>query len=183
MKEEQRVPRRGLIIGVLALLGLCVLGCALVVIAGIPAFRGEVRDGVHDTFATEIARQPTPLAGSGSADGSYTLTAASLEAGLRENLEDEEADEDLIVRITSTSFDIGITSQGQDAIYTGTPAAENGEFVIRDMSTENSLVSYLLSPETIANAIEEAINDHLAARNERLTAVQLADGSMTLVVN
>ncbi len=181
--EERRVPQRGLIVGALVLLGLCVLGCAMVVVAGIPAFRGEIRDGVHDTFATEVAHQSTQGLVAGSQDGSYTLTATSLEARLRENLEEEDDDDALIVRITSTELEIGITSQGQDAIYTGTPDAESGAFILRDMSTANGLVGYLLSPETIANAIEDAINDHLIASNQRLTAVQLSEGVMTLVVN
>jgi hypothetical protein len=177
------VQRRGLLIGAGAVLGFCLLGCVLVFVAGIPAFRNEVRDGVHDTVATEVARQIPPATGGTAQPGSFTLTAASLQTSLRQNLDEDEDDEQsLIVRITTEQVEIGITSQGQDAIYTGTPVAEGGEMKMRDMTTDNGLVKFVLPPGTIANAIEDAVNDYLASNNLRLDAVLLADGEMTLVV-
>lgn len=44
-------------------------------------------------------------------------------------------------------------------------------------------VGYLLPPSTIAGAIEEAFNGHLAANDLRLDTVELTDGVMTLVVS
>jgi hypothetical protein len=176
-----RNPRRGLWIGVAAVLGFCILGCILVFVAGIPAFRNEVRDGLHDAVATEVARQIPPSAAGNAQPGTYTLSAASLEAGLRQHLEDD--DDALIVRITTTQIEIGITSQGQDAIYTGTPVAEDGELEIQEMSTENGLVSFLLPPDTVAGAVEDAVNDYLAANSLRLDAIELGDGEMTLTVS
>ena len=177
------MQRRGFVIGAAAVLGFCLLSCVLVFVAGIPAFRNGVRDGVHGAVATEVARQIQPATGGAAQPGTYTLTAADLEAALRQNLNDGEDDEALIVRITSVRVEIGITSQGQDAIYTGTPAAADSQFTMRDMATDNDLVSYLLPPSTIAGAIEDAINDHLAANNLRLDSLQLTDGEMTLVVS
>ncbi len=177
------MQRRGILIGLSAILGLCLLGCVLVFVAGIPAFRNEVRDGVHAAVATEVARQIPPATGGVAQPGTYILTAANLEAGLRQNLDDQDDDEALIVRITTVQIEIGITSQGQDAIYTGTPTAENGRLVMRDMTTGNSLVSFLLPPDTLASAIEDAINDHLVANNLILDSLQLTDGEMTLVVS
>jgi hypothetical protein len=179
--RDLRNPKRGLWIGVAAVLGFCILGCILVFVAGIPAFRNEVRDGLHDAVATEVARQIPTTAGGTAQPGSYTLNAASLQAGLRQNLDDD--DEALIIRITTGQIEVGITSQGQDAFYTGTPVAENGELEIRDMTTDNGLVSFLLPPDTISAAIEDPVNDYLAANNLRLDALELGDGEMTLVVS
>jgi hypothetical protein len=172
--------KRGLWIGVAALLGFCILGCLLVFVAGIPAFRNEVRDGVHDAVATEVARQiPAP---SGTVEpGTYVLDAASLESSLRQTLDDQ--DEAVIVRITNVQIEVGVTSQGQDAIYTGVPAAEDGELVVNDMQTDNGFVSFILPPGTIAGAIEDAVNDFLAANNVRLDALELGDGVMTLTLS
>jgi len=173
-------PRRGLWIGVASVLGFCILACILVFVAGIPAFRNEVRDGVHDAVATEVARQiPAPTGGTAE-PGTYTLTAASLQASLRDNLDDQ--DDAVIVRITSVQIEVGVTSQGQDAIYTGTPIADDGELEVRDMETTNSVVSFLLPPDTIADAIEDAVNDYLDANNLRLESLVLSDGEITLVV-
>ena len=178
------MQRRGLLIGAGAVLGFCLLGCILVFVAGLPAFRDEVRDGVHDAVATEVARQIPPISGGAAQPGTYTLTDADLEASLRENLDENEDDEqDLIVRILPTHVEIGITSQGQDAIYTGVPAAEDGELVMQDMDTDNGFVSFLLPPDTIAGAIEDAVNDYLTANNLRLDSVTLSDGELTLTVS
>jgi hypothetical protein len=178
--RDLRNPKRGLWIGVAAILGFCILGCVLVFVAGIPAFRNEVSDGLHDAVAAEVTRQIPATAGGTAQPGTYTLSAASLQAGLRQNLEDD--DDALIVRITPVQMEIGITSQGQDAFYTGTPVAENGELEMRDMTTDNGLVSFLLPPDTIGGAIEDAVNDYLAANNLRLESLELRDGEMTLVV-
>jgi hypothetical protein len=179
-----RVQHRGWLIAGAAILGFCVLGCALVFVAGLPAFRSEVRDGVHDAVATEVARQIPAVPGSSAQSGTYTLSAADLEASLRQNLDDDESDDqDLIIRISADQVEVGITSQGQDAIYTGTPVAEDGQLDMRNMETDNGLVGFLLPPNTIAGAIEDAVNDHLAANDLRLDSVQLADGEMTLVVS
>ena len=164
------------------MLGLCLLGCVIVFAAGVPAFRNEVRDGVHDAVATEVASQIPPATGGATQPGSYTLTAAALQSGLRQNFDDDGDDQDLIVRVKAAQIEIGVTSQGQDAIYTGTPAVEDGALVMRDMTTENGFVGYLLPPSTIAGAIEDAVNDYLAANNLRLDSVQIADGEITLVV-
>lgn len=180
---DTRVQRRGLLIGASAVLGFCLLGCILVFVAGIPAFRNEVRDGVHDAVATEVARQIPPATGGAPQPGAYTLTAADLETGLRQNLDEDDDEQALIVRITDAHVEIGITSQGQDAIYTGTPVADNGEFDMREMTTDNNLVSYILPPGTIAGAVEDAVNNYLATNNLRLDSLQLADGVMMLVVS
>jgi hypothetical protein len=179
--RDLRNPRRGLWIGVAAVLGFCILGCILVFVAGIPAFRSGVRDGLHDAVATEVARQIPTATGGTAQPGTYVLTAANLQAGLRENLDDD--DDALVIRITTDQIEVGITSQGQDAFYTGTPAAENGDLVVHDMTTDNGLVSFLLPPDTIAGAIEDAVNDYLAANNLRLDALELRDGEMALVVS
>lgn len=179
--RDLRNPRRGLWIGVAAVLSFCILACILVFVAGIPAFRNEVRDGLHDAVATEVTLQIPTASGGVAQPGAYTLSATSLEAGLRQNLEDD--DNALIVRITTVQIEVGITSQGQDALYTGTPVADGGELNMREMTTGNSLVSFLLPPETIAGAIEDAVNDYLAANNLRLDALELGDGEMTLVVS
>lgn len=179
--RDLRNPRRGLWIGVAAVLSFCILACVLVFVAGIPAFRNEVRDGLHDAVATEVTLQIPTASGGVAQPGAYTLSATSLEAGLRQNLEDD--DNALIVRITTVQIEVGITSQGQDALYTGTPVADGGELNMREMTTGNSLVSFLLPPETIAGAIEDAVNDYLAANNLRLDALELGDGEMTLVVS
>jgi hypothetical protein len=178
--RDLRNPRRGLWIGVAAVVGFCILGCVLVFVAGVPAFRNEVRDGLHDAVATEVARQIPTATGGVAQPGSYTLDAASLQAGLRQNLEDD--DEALIVRLTTVQIEVGITSQGQDAFYTGTPVAEDGELEVQEMTTENGLVRFLLPPDTIAASIEDPVNDYLAANNLRLDRLELGDGEMTLHV-
>lgn len=177
------MQRRGLLIGVSAVLGFCLLGCVLMFVSVIPSFRNEVRDGVHDAVATEVARQIPTGTGGAAQPGTYTLNATDLEARLRETLDDEQDEQDPVVRITDNYIEIGVTSQGQDAIYTGKPVAEDGKLTIQEMSTDNGIVRFVLPPGTIAGAIEDAVNSHLNSNNLRLDTIELADGQLTLVVS
>lgn len=177
--------RRGWLILSGSVLGLCVVCCVLVFVAGVPALRSGIREGIEDAVATEVAQQ-IPAVGGQAEPGEHVITEESLEASLRGEFDSEggsSEDSDWLVSITPAGIEIGVTSQGQDATYTGVPRAENGEFVIADPDTSNRFFEFLLDPDDFADSVASSVNQYLAANGLRLDDVILEDGQMTLVTS
>ena len=171
--------RRGCLLGIAGVLGLCLLACVVGVVFGLPAFRDNVREDVADGIATEIARQIPALPGDAPPPGDYTVTAASLQQHLR--AESDAANvEDIVVRITPTALEFGFASQGQEILYAGTPRAENGRFVLPDLDANNDVLEFFLPPGDLARAVEDGVNRYLELHDLRLDALELGDGEMTL---
>lgn len=153
--------------------------CVLTVALGIPAARRGVRNAMRDALSTEVARQIPAPAGGSVAPGEYTITEQSLQQSLSENVTSSNA-QDTFVHITPTGIQLGVTSRGQDALYTGTPVAENGRLVMQNMDVNSRFLNFILPADDLAKIIENAVNNYLTQNHLRLEALQLADGAMTL---
>lgn len=162
---------RWLLFGGLGLALVCILCCALTFVVALPRLRDGFEESARDAVATEVARQVpgTP--------GTVTITAASLQASLRESA----GDDDIIVLITQTGVEIGVSNRGQDITYTGLPVAVDGRFEMQNMDSNSSVVDFFLAPDDFGNAIEEAFNGYLVANGLRLAALELSDGEMALM--
>ena len=172
--------RRGCLIVVLGFLGLCVVGCGVGYFVGVPWLRGNVRDSIRDGIATEVAVQIPAVPGAGVEPGTYQFTEAELLRNLRATSEDANID-DLLLDISPSGLKLGLTVPGnQDGTYEGVPTVENGRLVIEDMSVDNDGLEFLLPADDLAGAIEDGVNDYLAANGQHLTAVNLGDGTLSL---
>lgn len=172
--------RRGCLIGVVGTLGLCLIVCGLVYFVGIPRIRDSARDGVRDAISTQVAIQ-IPAEGGGNADpGSYTISASELQRQFLQNVNSDSVD-DIVIRISETGFDFGFTTSGnQEAIYSGFPVAQNGQLVMTGMTTTNDGLDFIFPAEDLGAAIEEAVNNYLAANDLELDSLTLENGSITL---
>ena len=166
---------RGWLYGGLAVVFLCILCCALGFVVGLPRLRDGFEDSVHNAVSTEVSRQIPAAA------GTYTITEESLQSSLRQSAGGDNAD-DLVVQITPTGIELGISAQSQSATYTGQPAAVDGRFEMQNMDTNSSVLGFFLSPGALGGAVEDAVNDYLVTNGLRLESVTLAEGEMTLTV-
>lgn len=178
--------RRGCLIGIGALLLLCLGVGALGWFVGLPALRGGLRDGIADGIATAVVQRLPATPGVGVAPGTYTITERELQASLLANSGGRAAtpaagDADLLVRLTPAGVEIGVSSQGQDARYRGRLAAADGRLVLPDLTVDNDALALFLPPSDLARAIADGVNRHLAANDLRLQSVIPTDGAVTLV--
>jgi hypothetical protein len=174
------MQRRGWLIGIAAVFGFCVIACLATVVFGLPAFRGNVKDSIQEGVSTEVARQIPATPGQSAPPGDYVITAESLQQSLRENANDSSDAENVLIRITTVGIDIGITSRGQEATYSGKPAAEDGRFVIQNFETNSRFLSFIIPADDLADAIEKAVNGYLQQNNLQVQSVELTSGAMTL---
>jgi hypothetical protein len=161
---------RWLLFGGIGFVFVCILCCALTFVVGLPRLRDGFEESVRDAVATEVAAQ---LPGT---PGTTTITAESLQASLRQSADDD----DIIVVITPSGLELGVSNRGQEVTYTGLPIAVNGRFEMQNMDSNSSVLDFFLSPDDMGNAIEEAVNGYLAANGLRLESVELIDGAMIL---
>jgi hypothetical protein len=166
------------IVGV-ALFGILVICCVLGFFVGLPRVRDELQDSVQEAVATEVAQQIPAIPGIGAEPGTYTITEESLESSMRESA-DSGDNNDWQVRITPEQMSFGVVTSGRDATYTGVPAAENGQFVMRDMDTNNRFFDFILSPDDLGDAISGSVNRYLAENNLQLESLELQDGQIIL---
>lgn len=174
--------RRTWLIGISAILGLCIISCIAIFFIFIPSLRDDIQTEVADAVGTEVTRQIPATPGQQLPPGEYTITQEALQASLRENVEGNDID-DVVIRINTGGIEAGFSSRGREATYTGTPAAEDGRFVLRDVVTNSGFLGYLLPAGDFGEAVEDAINRYLDERDLRLDAVRLDAGEMTLVTS
>ena len=171
--------RRGCLFALLALPGLCLAVGAFAWFVALPGIRDDIRGGVEDGIATEVARRLPPTPGLGVAPGTYRLTEEDLLTGLRANAEGANLD-DLVLRLAPEGIELDFSARGQTATYAGRPAAADGRLLLRDMATDNAALALLLPPADLGRAIAGAVNGYLAANRLRLQSVESTDGAVTL---
>lgn len=174
------MQRRGWLIAVAAIFGLCVIACLATIVIGLPSFRDNVKEEIRDGVATEVARQIPATPGQSAPPGDYVITAEALQQSLRDNAENGDEAENVVIRITVSGIEVGVTSRGQEAVYSGTPTARDGRFVIDEMSSNSRFLSFILPPGDMADAIEDAVNTYLQENNLQVQSVTLDNGQMTL---
>lgn len=173
--------RRGCLIGLIGVIGLCLGGWVLLWYAGLPAVRGEVRADLVEGVGTEIARNLPAASAVGIAPGSYVITAADLEQALGANFTGGGSVQGLSIDISPAGVSLGITAEGgQAATYTGVPATADGRLILRDMRSDNEVLEFFLPAQELGQAIADGVNQALAADRLILEGVELSDGRIEL---
>jgi hypothetical protein len=173
--------RRACLIIVVMLLGVCVLCVGLGWFVGLPRFREAVGDGFEDAMSTEVARELAPRPGAAPVPGVYTITEDELRQSLEAEAEGEGV-EDVLIRITPSELEFGFTSGSQELTYSGGVAVEDGQLVVTDFEANNDVMDFFFPAEELGAAIEDSINNYLAANGLVLDDVELQEGEMVLDV-
>ncbi len=173
-----RNQRRWLIAACVAAAVLVLCCCAFVTVP-LFATRQVLPRAIRHGLSTEVARQLPATPGRGVAPGDYQITEQELQERLRGSTDSDNVDR-IVVRLTPAGMEIGFDSRSRSFSYTGTPVAEDGQLVMRDMHVDNRVLGFFLTPGALGNAIEDAVNTYLADNGLRLAALQLGNGVMTL---
>jgi hypothetical protein len=173
--------RRGCLISVLVVLGLCVVGCGLGYFVGLPRIQDAFADEFEDAISTEVANQIPSIGGQPPAPGTYTITEASLLQSLQDEAEGGNV-EDVLVSITPNGIELGFDTGGQDVVYSGGVEAEDGRLVLTDFEANNEGLEFIFPADKMGEAIEDAVNNYLEENNLQLAGVELTDGEMILEI-
>ncbi|MGH2560593.1 MAG: hypothetical protein ACRDJH_16135 [Thermomicrobiales bacterium] len=171
--------RRGCLIAVVAVLGLCGIGCGLVWFVVLPRIQDEIAGEFEDAVATSVAGIP---AITDVRAGTAVVTEQMLNESFTGNVEGSEGVdvENIVANITPAGVEIVFDLTDQDATYSGQVVAEDGALVVRDMEVDPSQMGWFVPADKMAGAIEDGVNGVLEANNLRLRSVELGDGQMTL---
>jgi len=174
------VLRRGCLIGVVAVVALCIGGWVLLWYAGLPRLREGVQAGLTEGIGTEVAaRLPTVVPGE-IVPGSYVVTAEELQRALGGTVQGGSV-QGITVDFSPSGLALGIqTEGGQAATYTGVPAVEDGRLVLRDMRSDSDVLDLFLPADDLGAAVADGVNRALAAQNLLLDGVELGNGQLEL---
>lgn len=170
--------RRWLIVGAV-IAGILLLCCCAFVTVPLVVTRSLLPRAIRHGLNTEVARQLRATPGRGVAPGSYQITEQELQQSLRGST-DSRSVNNIFVHLTPAGIAIGLTSGNRSFTYSGAPAVENGQLVMRNMHVDSRVLGFFLTPGAFGNAIEDAVNNYLAENGLRLAAVQLGNGTLTL---
>jgi hypothetical protein len=177
--ERAQPMRRGCLFGVVGILGLCIIACILGYTVGLPRLRENAREPLEEAIGTQIARQIAPNPGVAPAPGTYVIAANDINAGLREELGDSEYFDEVAVAFAPGGFTVRFTANERDTTYSGNVTAADGRLEVTDM-TDEGLMTFFFPANEVEKALENVINNYLAANGLRLTAAELGEGTLTL---
>jgi hypothetical protein len=172
--------RRILLITLGSLFGLGIVCIGLLYFVGLPRVRDGIADQFKDSLATVVAAQVT---GQPVSAGTYLITDQQLTEGLQSEVDGGSGTsiKDISARITDQMVQIVFASDNDDVTMDLQVAAENGKLVVTDATINNGIFRFLLPEKKLADAVEEGVNNALAAQGLQLQSVALAMGEMTLV--
>ncbi|HEY8446885.1 MAG TPA: hypothetical protein VIL01_07230 [Thermomicrobiales bacterium] len=173
--------RRGCMIAVGAVLLVCLVTLGLAYFVLLPRARDAVKDSTTELLATEVAIQVAVPEAATPTAATYVISEDELNASLRARSDDIGLADEVTITITPANIELRLITNEQESTYTGQVAAVDGRFVVTEM-TADGMYEVLLSASAASEAIEDAVNGVLDARQLRLVAVTLAEGSMTLDV-
>lgn len=168
--------RRGCLIGAGGLFGLLLLCCVVGYFVGIPRFRDSIGEGISESVSTEVAGQ----IGTGQVGpGSYTITVADLQEQLEARVDVQNV-EDLGVSITPQGLTLAFSTNGQQVGYSGIPVAQNGQFVMNDMTVDNDGLAFFLPADKLGESIESGVNNYFSAQGLAIGSLQLGEDEITV---
>ncbi len=171
--------RKGCLYGVIGVLGLCVVGCALGYLVALPRLQDNLRAPLEEVVGTQIAREIAPIPNVRPVPGTVEIQQDDLNEGLRAEIDGTEGLDDVSVTLAPSGFELRFTASDSDVAYTGNVSAENGQLEVIDMEGDGLLTTFFPASE-VEEALENVVNDYLAANDLRLTQAELGDGTLTL---
>ena len=173
--------RRGCCLGVVGVLVLCLVGCGLGYFIGVPRFRDGVQDGMEDAISTTVAEQIPARAGGTARPGVYEITEEELQREITGNV-DVQSVEDFVIDLTPGGIVFRITPSNadQELTYSGNPEAVDGRLQMTNMESSENFLDWIVPADDLGEAIENAVNDYLAANNLALESVELTNNVLTL---
>ena len=74
-----------------------------------------------------------------------------------------------------------ITTNGdQDLTYTGQPEVVDGQLRMENMEASEGFLDWIFPADDLGEAIEDAVNNHLAENNLELESLDLTNEALTL---
>lgn len=169
--------RRGCLISFGALAGLTLICCVLGWFVGVPWVQDEFADELNEGLSTQVAEQLDSVGGELS-PGVYTVDVSAIERELA-NVSSLTT-EDLDLSVADGQISIQFGQSGQQIGYTGNLAAANGELIVTDMESTDNVFDFLLSPDRLANAIEESVNSFFESRGLEIASVTAENNELVI---
>lgn len=169
--------RRGCLISFGALAGLTLICCIVGWFVGVPWIQDEFADELNEGLSTQVAQQLDSVGGEFS-PGVYTIDVSAIEQELA-NLGSLNTD-DLDLSVADGQISLQLGQSGQQVGYSGTLTAANGELVVTDMESTDNFFNFLLSPDRLANAIENSVNSFFEARGLEIAAVTAENNELVI---
>jgi hypothetical protein len=172
--------RRILLLTLGSLFGLGIVCIGLLYFVGLPRVRDGIADQFQESLATVVSEQ---VSAQTLTAGTYVVTDQQLTTGLRGQVDGGTGTniEDISARISPEMVQIVFNSDNDEVTMDLLVAAENGKLVVTDATVNNSVFRFFLPEKKLKEAVEDGVNQALAAQGLRLSSVQLAAGEMTLV--
>lgn len=167
--------RRGCLISVGALAGLILICCLVVWFVAIPQVRDSLTDGISEGLSTEVAQQ---LDSNGELSaGTHSVDMAQIESELADvgNFDPDEFE----LSANNGQIEIQFGQTGQQIGYTGNVTAQNGELVITDMESTDGIFDFFISPDRLAESIEDGVNSYFQDRGLAIESVTAQDNQIT----
>lgn len=169
--------RRGCLISLAAMAGLVLVCCLVGWFVLLPRIEDQLTEGISEGLSTQVAEQ-LDAAGVDVGPGTHTLDVAQIESELADvgNFDPDEFE--LTASNGQISLQFGQT--GQQFGYTGDISAENGRLVVTNMESSEGFFDFILSPDRLAEAIEDGVNGYFESRGLAIQSVTAENNQITV---
>lgn len=169
--------RRGCLISVAALAGLVLVCCLVAWFVLLPRLEDQLTEGISEGLSTQVAEQ-LDATGADVGPGTHTVDMAQIESELADVGNFDPNEFELTAANGQISLQFGQT--GQQFGYTGDLSAENGRLVVSNMESTEGAFDFFLSPDRIAEAIENGVNSYFEDRGLAIESVTARDNQITV---
>lgn len=171
--------KRILLISLGSVLGLCVICIGLVYFVALPRAQDAISSQFTEGLSTVVAQQ---VSGTPIAAGQYVITQDELTASLANRVSGSSGTSvnSVASRITPGGVQIVLKSDTNESTVNVGVAARNGKLVVTRVDNNSWLVKQIMPNDKLAKAIEDGVNNSLAAQRLTLTDLTLEQGKMTL---
>lgn len=168
-----------LLISLGSVLGLCVVCVGLLYFVALPRAQDEIQKQFRESLSTVVAQQ---VAGTPIAPGTYVISDQELTASLVSRVSGSSGTtvNSVGARINPSGVQIVLKSDTNESTVNIGVAAENGKLIVTHVDNNSWLVKQIMPNDKLSKAIEDGVNNALAAQNLKLTALKLEQGQMTL---
>ncbi len=168
-----------LLISLGTLLVLCVACISVLYFVVLPRSQDAIADQFHDGVATVVSIQ---IAASPVAPGQYVITDQKLTDSLLNRVSGSSGAsvDGIRALITTSGIQILIKSDSNNWTVDVAVAAQNGQFVVTNVKSDNWLVKQLLPDDKLKKAIQDGVNSALISQSLTLKAIELQQGQMIL---